>query len=107
MTPRGFRNGGGKWHGGGDPGVFGEPDRNKGTVPVDVGHGQKVEAKVGSDFVNTVEQIARDSNYGGYYKVYLAKDAESGMTEIVNPGDAPSKIESGMRIAIAPYDKVG
>lgn len=105
--PKGFRNGGGRWHGGGDPGTFGEPDRNKGTVPVDVGHGQMVEAKVGADFVNTVEQIARDSNYGGYFRVFVGTSEPNSMKEVVNPGDAPTKIEAGSRIAITGYDKVG
>ena len=103
----GFRNGGGKWHAGDNKGTFGEPDRNKGVVPVDVGHGQMVEAKVGADFVNTVEAIARDANYGGYFRVFYANDGAGSMTEVVNPGDAPAKIEAGMRIAITSYDKVG
>lgn len=101
MTPIGFRNGGGKWRSGGDKGSFGESDRDAKTVPVDVGHGNMVEAKVGADFVNTIEQIARDARYGGYYRVYLNG------SEVVNPGDAPAKIEAGSRIGIAPYDKVG
>jgi hypothetical protein len=86
--------------------TFGEPDRNRGTVSVDVGRGNFVEVEVGAPFVNTVEQLARDANYGGYYRVFLAQgDGES--QEIVNPGDSPETIESGMRIAITSYDKVG
>ena len=102
----GFRNGGGRWHAGSNKGVFGEPDRTAGVVSVDVGNGQKVEAKVGSDFVNTVEQIARDCKNGCFYKVYLATGTGS-LQEVLNPEDAPAKIEAGMRIAITSYDKVG
>jgi len=81
--------------------VFGEPDRKKGNVSVDVGRGSMVEVPVGADFVNTVEQLARDAHYGGYFKVFVNN------SEVVNPNDAPDKIEAGMRIAITSYDKVG
>ena len=107
MCPQGYRNGGGKWRSGGEKGAFGEADRGQDKlVPVDVGHGNMVEAKVGADFVNTVEQIARDCHYGGFYRVYLAQNGGK-MSEVLNPSDAPAKIESGMRLAITSYDKVG
>ena len=83
------------------PEVFGAPDRDTGTVSVDVGRGQAVEVGVGEPFVNTLEELARAANYGGYYKVFLNG------SEVVNPADAPESIESGMRIAITSYDKVG
>ena len=104
MSPR---NGGGLWHRTmPNKEVFGEPDRGKGTVPIDVGHGQMVEVKAGSDFVNTIEQVARDYNYGGYFKVFLAQNGGD-MREIINPADAPDKLQAGMRLAITSYDKVG
>lgn len=99
MTPR---DRGGLWHRTAPKSeVFGEPDRAKGTAPVDVGHGQMVEVEVGSSFVNSLEKIARDYNYGGFFKVWLNGK------EIINPADAPDKVEAGMRIAITAYDKVG
>ena len=97
----GFRNGGGRWHAGDNKGIFGEPDRKAGTVPVVLGNGNVVEAKVGSDFVATVEQIAKDAHYGGYFRVFVNQQ------EIQNPGDAPKKIEEGQRLSITSYDKVG
>ena len=85
---------------------FGDPDRQAGNVSVDVGRGQNVEVPAGSDFVNTVEQLARDAHYGGFYKVFIA-EGDAPMREVVKPSDAPETIEVGMRIAITSYDKVG
>lgn len=98
MTPR---NGQGRYTRQNPSENFGEPDRNAGTVGIDVGRGQAVSAAVGADFVNTVEKIARDAHYGGYFRVFVNGN------EVVNPGDSPEKIEEGMRIAITSYDKVG
>ena len=98
MTPR---NGRGQFVRQSAAESFGEPDRNAPTVGVDVGRGQAVSAAVGADFVNTVEKIARDAHYGGYFRVFVNG------SEVVNPGDSPEKIEAGMRIAITSYDKVG
>ena len=95
------RNGNGRYMRSSQPESFGETDRNAGTVGVDVGRGHMVEAAVGADFVNTTETIAREAHYGGFYRVFLDG------AEIVEPGDAPEKIEAGMRIAITSYDKVG
>ena len=86
------------------PEVFGAPDREAGTVSVDVGRGQLVEVDTGLPFVETVEGLARDAHYGGYYKVYLAQGNEE-MHEIVNPEDGPETIEEGMRIAITSYNR--
>lgn len=105
MTPR---NGGGRFtRKAAKPDTFGEPDRAAGIVSVDVGRGQAVEVKVGADFVNTLEQIARDYHYGGYYRIFLAEGSGRDMHEVVNPEDSPDKVEAGMRIAITSYDKVG
>lgn len=95
------RNGGGRYHRQAEKDTWGEPDRSGGEVGIDVGRGQRIGVPVGADFVNTVEQVARDAHYGGYYKVFL--DGK----ELVNPDDAPEKIEAGMQIAITSYDKVG
>lgn len=81
---------------------FGENQRGQADVIVDVGRGGQVEhVPSGSPFVETMEQIADRYNYGGYFRIYLNGD------EIVNPEDAPSTIEPGMRLAISAYDKVG
>lgn len=86
---------------------FGGASREGNFVPVDVGRGgQTVNVRVGSPFVATLEELADRANYGGYYRVYLARGAEQ-MQEVRNPSDAPDTIESGMRIAITSYDKVG
>jgi hypothetical protein len=82
--------------------TFGAESRGGDLVPVDIGRGgQIVNVRAGSPFVETLERLADQANYGGYYKVYLNG------SEVVNPSDAPATIESGMRIAITSYDKVG
>jgi hypothetical protein len=82
--------------------TFGAESRGGDLVPVDIGRGgQIVNVRAGSPFVETLERLADQANYGGYYKVYLNG------SEVINPLDAPATIESGMRIAITSYDKVG
>lgn len=96
------RNGGGRYHR--TPQVvevFGAPDRAAGMVSIEVGRGGNVEVPVGGDFVDTIETVAREHHFGGFYRIFLNGN------EIANPDDAPDKIEAGMRIAIASYDKVG
>ena len=95
------RNGGGRYHRQAASETFGEPDRQAGVVGVDIGRGRSASVNVGADFVNTLEQLARDAHYGGCFKVFL--DGK----EIINPADAPAKFEAGMRVAITSYDKVG
>ena len=68
---------------------------------VDVGRGQTVEVPAGSPFASTVERLADEAHYGGYFRVFLNG------SEVINPEDSPQVIESGMRIAITSYDKVG
>jgi len=72
-----------------------------GVVPVDVGHGNMVDVAAGSPFRETIERLAVDAHYGGYFRVFL------GDSEIINPSDAPATIEAGQHIAITSYDKVG
>jgi len=74
---------------------------DEGSVYVETGRGNTAEVAVGSPFGETIERIADEAHYGGYFKVFLNGD------ELVNPEDAPEKIEAGMRIAITSYDKVG
>ena len=81
--------------------TFGEAAREGNTVPVDVGRGQVINVRVGSPFVATLEELAERANYGGFFRIYLNGN------EIPEPSDAPATIESGMRIAITSYDKVG
>lgn len=72
-----------------------------GTVFVETGRGSSVEVNVGEDFVSTVDRIATQANYGGYYRVFLNGD------ELLDPSEAPEKILPTHRIAITSYDKVG
>ena len=95
------RNGGGRYHRTTQtPDTFGEPDRAQGNVSIEVGGG-RVEVPVGADFVNTIERVAREHHFGGYFRVFVNSN------ELVNPDDAPNQIEAGMRIALTSYDKVG
>jgi len=71
------------------------------TVHVETGRGVGVEVPVGSPFVETVERIAAEANYGGYFRVFL------GGSELLERGVAPETIEEGQRITITAYDKVG
>jgi len=81
---------------------FGETQRPEDHVMVDVGRGGTVvRVNAGSEFVPTLERLADEYNYGGFYRVFLNG------SEVLDPGDSPETIEAGMRIAITPYDKVG
>lgn len=70
-------------------------------VSVETGRGQAVKVRVGSPFAPTIERIADQANYGGFYRVFLNG------SEVVTPEQAPERIEAGMRIAVSAYDKVG
>jgi hypothetical protein len=70
-------------------------------VMVETGRNKSVKAEVGASFESEVDRIATAANYGGDYRVYL-----NGI-EIINPEDAPTTIQAGMRIAITAYDKPG
>ena len=72
-----------------------------GTVHIETGRGQTTEVQAGSPFSETVERVADEAHYGGYFRVFLNGE------EIINPDEAPATIEPGMRIAITSYDKVG
>ena len=80
---------------------FGEGGGDRNTVPVDTGRGNVVDVPVGEPFQATLERLADDANYGGFYRVYLNG------AEVVDPADSPPTIERDMRIAITSYDKVG
>ena len=71
------------------------------TVFIDTGRGGTAEVPAGSPFEMTVDRIAEEAHYGGFYRVFLNG------SEVVRPEDAPESIEPGMRIAITAYDKVG
>jgi len=71
------------------------------SVFIDTGRGQTVEVPVGSPFQLTLERIAEEAHYGGYFRVFLNGE------EVVNPEEAPTAIEASMRIAVTSYDKVG
>lgn len=70
-------------------------------VFVETGRGQTAEVRVGTPFQEAVEQVANEAHYGGYYRVFLNGE------EVLEPEEAPTAIEAGMRIAITSYDKVG
>ena len=72
-----------------------------GVVSVETGRGNAVSVPVGAPFQSTIESIAEQANYGGYFRVFLNG------SEILEPSEAPQSIEEGMRIAIVAYDKVG
>ena len=81
---------------------FGEQARvNVEQVFVDTGRGNAVPVPVGSPFVQTLERLAEEAHYGGYFRIFLNGG------EVVNPEDSPQAIEGGQRIAITSYDKVG
>ena len=79
----------------------GEVTAEEGTVHIETGRGQTAEVQVGSPFGESIERVADEAHYGGYFRVFLNGE------EILNPEEAPDKIEAGMRIAITSYDKVG
>ena len=70
-------------------------------IMVDTGRGNSVPVNPGANFGETIERIAEEANYGGYFRVFLNG------REVVEPEEAPAVIESGMRLAITAYDKVG
>lgn len=72
-----------------------------GSIHIDTGRGQAVEVQAGASFRETLERVADEAHYGGYYRVFL-----NGV-ELINPEDAPDTVEAGMRIAVTAYDKVG
>lgn len=68
---------------------------------VDTGRGQTAEVQPGAPFEETMNRLADEAHYGGYFRVFLNG------SEVINPEDAPETIEPGMRLAITSYDKVG
>ncbi len=78
-----------------------EGTRAQQPIFVDTGRGQTVEVQAGSPFASTLERLAHEANYGGWFRVFLNG------SEVINPEDAPETIELGMRLAITAYDKVG
>ena len=71
------------------------------SIFIETGRGQTAEVQVGAPFQPTIERIAEEAHYGGYFRVFLNGE------EIINPEEAPATVESGMRIALTSYDKVG
>ncbi len=81
---------------------FGEGQRTENQpIFVETGRGETVEVQPGAPFVETLERLAVDAHYGGFFRIFLNG------SEVINPEDAPDSIESGMRIIITSYDKVG
>ena len=82
--------------------TWAEGQRGEGqSVFVETGRGQSVEVPANSPFASTVERLANEAHYGGWFRVFLNG------AEVVNPEDSPETIEPGMRVAITSYDKVG
>jgi hypothetical protein len=77
------------------------PAANPESVFIETGRGNAIEATVGVPFIPTVEEAANRANYGGYFRVFVNSQ------EIINQAEAPATIETGMRITITGYDKVG
>ena len=83
------------------PPSFGEGQRQAESVPVDTGRGDVTYVPAGSPFVPTLERLADEAHYGGYFRIFLNG------REVINPEDSPATIEPGMRLVITSYDKVG
>lgn len=83
------------------PDEWAEETRPQQPIFVDTGRGQGVEVRAGSPFASTLERLADEAHYGGYFRVFLNG------SEVINPEEAPETIEPGMRLAITAYDKVG
>jgi hypothetical protein len=71
--------------------VYVETGRNTPPVPV----------PAGAPFSDSVNRIAEQANYGGYFRVFLNG------SEIVDPNQAPPTVQPGMRIVLTAFDKVG
>lgn len=80
--------------------AFGQ-ETTDGIIHIETGRGQTTEVQAGAPFGETIERVADEAHYGGFFRVFLNGE------EILNPEEAPEKIEPGMRIAITSYDKVG
>ena len=70
------------------------------SVFVETGRGQTIEVQVGAPFAETIEHLADEAHYGGFFRVFLNGE------ELIEPEESPTIIEPGMRIVIASYDKV-
>ena len=81
--------------------AFGREATGGGSVNIETGRGQTAEVQVGAPFQETIERVADEAHYGGYFRVFLNGD------ELLDPNEAPTVVEAGMRIAITSYDKVG
>ena len=80
----------------------------RGTVHIDTGRGQTSEGPVGAPFQETLERVAEAAHYGGFFRVFLnGEEILDPERELVNEDGSAKVIESGMRIAITSYDKVG
>lgn len=95
-----------------EPVTFGHEATAQESVHIETGRGQTTEVQSGAPFVATIERVADEAHYGGYFRVFLNGDElienpwlDEGHTE-PNPS-YPTTIELGMRIAITSYDKVG
>ena len=72
----------------------------EGSVFIETGRGQAVEAQVGAPFAETIERLADEAHYGGFFRVFLNGE------ELIEPEESPATIEPRMRIVITSYDKV-
>ena len=81
---------------------FGQSQRTTDqTVYVDTGRGEAVAVSPGAPFQATLERLAEEAHYGGYFRIFLNG------SEVVNPEDSPELIEAGMRIAITSCENRG
>ena len=70
------------------------------SVFIETGRGQAVEVQVGAPFAETIEHLADEAHYGGFFRVFLNGE------ELIEPKESPTTIEPRMRIVITSYDKV-
>ena len=83
------------------PTGFAHEPTGGGSIHIEVGRGHTTEVQVGAPFQETIERIADEAHYGGFFRVFLNGE------EILEPTEAPETIQLGMRIALTSYDKVG
>jgi len=70
------------------------------SVFIETGRGQAIEVQVGAPFAETIEHLADEAHYGGFFRVFLNGE------ELIEPEESPTTIEPRMRIVITSYDKL-
>lgn len=69
-------------------------------IKITTDKGFEKEVAVGSPFAATINDVAKEANYGMHFRVILNG-------EEIDPEDAPETVQVGQEIVIRSYDKVG